>query len=54
MTLTTGTRVTIPAHHVPEGEPTTGEVVEVGDETTVVELDGGRTAELPNGEITPA
>jgi hypothetical protein len=52
--LTTGARVTIPAYAVPAGWPTTGEVVEPGEETTVVELDNGRTQELPNTEITPA
>jgi hypothetical protein len=52
MSVTEGDRITIPAHAVPEDWPTTGEVIAVGEETTVVELDNGHRQELPNVDIT--
>lgn len=54
MTITAGSRIVIPAHSVPEDWPTTGEAVEVGAETIVVELDNGRRQELPADEVTRA
>lgn len=54
ITVKAGARVTVPAHAVPEDWPTTGEAVEVGEETTVVELDNGKRQELPNDDVTLA
>lgn len=48
-----GDRITVPAHYVPEDWPTTGEVIEVGAETTVVELDNGNRQELPSDDVSP-
>lgn len=54
MTVTEGSRITVPTHAVPEDWPTTGEAVEVGEETIVVELDNGRRQELPADEVSLA
>jgi hypothetical protein len=54
MSLPAGTRVTVPAYAVPEDWPRTGEIVEDGAETVVVELDNGRRQELPADEVTAA
>jgi hypothetical protein len=54
VTVKVGARVTVPAHAVPEDWPATGEAIEVGEETTVVELDNGRRQEIPSDEVTPA
>jgi hypothetical protein len=53
-TAEVGDRITVPAHAVPEDWPTTGEAVEVGAETIVVELDNGSRQELPADEVTRA
>jgi antitoxin (DNA-binding transcriptional repressor) of toxin-antitoxin stability system len=52
--VTAGARVTVPDYSVPEDWPRGGEVVEVGDETVVVELDNGHRQELPLDEVTLA
>jgi prevent-host-death family protein len=52
--ITVGTRITVPDYSVPEDWTRDGEVVEVGEETVVVELDNGHRQELPLDEITPA
>lgn len=52
MQINPGTPVTIPLYAVPADWPTTGEVVEVGAETTVIELDNGERQEVPTDEIT--
>jgi hypothetical protein len=44
----------VPAYAVPEDWPRTGEIVEDGAETVVVELDNGRRQELPADEVTTA
>jgi hypothetical protein len=52
--IAVGSRIVIPAHAVPDDWPTTGEVTEIGEETTVVELDNGKLQELPSDEVTLA
>ncbi|MEU0992302.1 hypothetical protein [Streptomyces sp. NPDC005953] len=52
--ITEGSRVHVSAYSVPEDWARTGEIIEVGEETVVVELDGGRRQELPKDEVTPA
>ena len=47
-----GARIMVPACAIPDDWPVIGEVVKVGEETTVVELDNGRQQELPNSDIT--
>jgi hypothetical protein len=52
--IAVGSRIVIPTHAVPEDWPTTGEVTEINEETTVVELDNGKLQELPSDEVTLA
>lgn len=49
-----GSRVTVPDYMVPEDWARTGEIIDITDETVVVELDGGHRQELPADEVTPA
>ena len=49
---TVGARVTVPDYAVPDDWARAGEIVEVNDETVVVELDDGHRQELPTDEVT--
>lgn len=49
---TVGARCTVPEYSVPEDWNRSGEIVEVNDETVVVELDDGHRQELPTEEVT--
>jgi prevent-host-death family protein len=49
---TVGARVTVPDYSVPDDWARSGEIVEVNDETVVVELDDGHRQELPTDEVT--
>lgn len=51
--LAVGIEVTVPEHAVPEDWDRRGEVVELNEETVVVELRGGHRQELPTDEVTP-
>jgi prevent-host-death family protein len=52
--LAVGDRVSIPADSVPEDWSREGEVAEIGDETIIVELDGGHRQEVPATDVTTA
>ncbi|MGK3105336.1 type II toxin-antitoxin system Phd/YefM family antitoxin [Streptomyces sp. WAC05858] len=52
MAIAVGTRVTVPDYSVPEDWAHEGEIVEIGDQTVVVELDDGHRQELPQDEVT--
>lgn len=49
---TVGARCTVPEYSVPEDWTRSGEIVEVNEETVVVELDDGHRQELPTDEVT--
>lgn len=50
--LTLGATVTVPEYAIPDDWPREGEIVEIGDETVVVELTNGYRQELPTDEVT--